>query len=93
MPFVPDASRTAAAEAAWPKQNVDLSGRHVLHRVVDREERRDVAAGRVDVDVDVLLLVLGLEEQHLGADQVRDVSSIGVPMKMMRSRSSRENRS
>ena len=27
LPFVPAASSTAAAEAAWPKQNVDLSGR------------------------------------------------------------------
>ena len=29
-----------------------------LHRVVDREQRRDVAAGAVDVDVDVLVGVL-----------------------------------
>ena len=43
-----------------------------LHRVVDREERGDVAAGRVDVEVDVLVGVLGLQEEHLGADQVGD---------------------
>ena len=43
-----------------------------LHRVVDGEQRRDVAAGAVDVDVDVLVGVLGLEVQQLGADQVGD---------------------
>ena len=43
-----------------------------LHRVVDGEQRGDVAAGRVDVEVDVLVGVLGLEVQQLGADQVGD---------------------
>ena len=47
-------------------------GLDVLHRVVDREQRRDVAAGAVDVDVDVLVGVLRLEVQQLGADQVGD---------------------
>src|SRR5581483_999818 len=51
-------------------------GRHVrldvLHRVVDGEQRRDVAARRVDVQVDVLLRVLGLEVQQLGHDEVAD---------------------
>ena len=41
-----------------------------LERVVDGEQRRDLAAGRVDVEVDVLVRLLGLEEEHLGADQV-----------------------
>ena len=31
-----------------------------------------------------------LEEQHLGDDEIRDLSSIGVPMKMMLSLSRRE---
>ena len=43
--------------------------------------------------MDVLVGVLGLEEQHLRDDQVRDLSSIGVPMKMMLSFSSREKMS
>ena len=44
----------------------------VLHRVVDREARRHHAARRVDVERDVLLRVLRLEEQELGADQAGD---------------------
>ena len=47
-------------------------GLDVLHRVVDREQRGDVAARRVDVDVDVLVGVLRLEVQQLGAHQVGD---------------------
>jgi len=35
-----------------------------------RESRGDRAARRVDVEVDVLVRVLGLEEQHLRDDQV-----------------------
>ena len=45
----------------------------VLHRVVDGEPGVDDAAGRVDVQADVLLRVLGLEEQELGDDEVGDV--------------------
>ena len=45
----------------------------VLHRVVDREARRDVTAGRVDVQHDVLLRLFGVEEQELGDHDVRDV--------------------
>ena len=41
-----------------------------LHRVVDRQARADRAAGRVDVEVDVLVGVLALEEEHLRDDQV-----------------------
>ena len=44
-----------------------------LHRVVDGEQRRDVATGAVDVDVDVLVGVLGLEVDQLGADQAGDL--------------------
>ena len=43
-----------------------------LHRVVDGEQRRDVAARRVDVEVDVLVGVLGLEMDELGHHQVPD---------------------
>ena len=43
-----------------------------LHRVVDGEQGGDVAAGAVDVDVDVLVGVLRLEVDELGADQVGD---------------------
>src|SRR5437764_2433508 len=41
-----------------------------LHRVVDGEQRRDVAARRVDVEVDVLVGILRLEVQELRHDQV-----------------------
>jgi hypothetical protein len=44
-----------------------------LHGVVDREARRHGATRGVDVEEDVLLRVLGLEEQELGHDQVRNV--------------------
>ena len=50
----------------------------VLHRVVDGEAGGDHAAGRVDVEVDVLVRVLGLEEEQLGDDQVGDVVLDGV---------------
>ena len=44
-----------------------------LHRVVDRQAGVDRAAGRVDVEADVLVGVLGLQVQELGDDQVGDV--------------------
>src|SRR3712207_7052186 len=43
------------------------------HRVIDREARRDNAAGRVDVETDVAIRILALQVQELGDDQVRDV--------------------
>ena len=49
----------------------------VLHRVVDREAGRHRAPGRVDVEEDVLLRVLGLEEEELRDDQVRQVVADG----------------
>ncbi len=45
----------------------------VLHRVVDRHARRDDAARRVDVEIDVLVGVVGLEKEQLGDDDVGDV--------------------
>ena len=52
----------------------EAEGRHVgldeLHGVVDGEQGGDVAARRVDVEVDVLVRLLGLQEEQLGADQV-----------------------
>ena len=44
----------------------------VLHRVVDGEEGVDVASGRVDVETDVPIRVLGLQVQQLGTNQVGD---------------------
>ena len=41
-----------------------------LHRVEDRQAGADRAARRVDVEVDVLVRVLALQEQHLRDDQV-----------------------
>src|SRR5262245_62613751 len=46
-------------------------GTDELHRVVDREQSVHLAARAVDVEVDVLLGVLGLQMQELGHDQVR----------------------
>ena len=55
----------------------DADGAHLgadeLHGVVNGQARAHDAAGRVDVQGDVLVRVLGLEEQHLGDDDVRHV--------------------
>src|SRR6266566_2668628 len=48
-------------------------GFHVLHRVVEGEPGVHLAARRVDVDLDVLLGVLGLEMDQLGDDEIRDL--------------------
>ena len=44
-----------------------------LHRVVDRQARRDRPARAVDVEQDVALGILGFEEQHLRDDEVGDL--------------------
>ena len=54
-------------------------GAQVLHRVVDRHPARDHAAGRVDVELDVLVRVLALQVEQLGHDQVRDLIVHGCP--------------
>ena len=44
-----------------------------LHRVVDRQTGIDVAAGRIDVERDVLLGILRLEVEELSVDDIRDL--------------------
>ena len=55
----------------------DADRRHVtideLHRVVNRQTGRNRTAGRVDVEMDVLVRILGLEEQQLRNHEVRHV--------------------
>src|ERR1700682_2624373 len=46
-------------------------GAHVLHGVVDRHQRRERAAGRVDVHRDVAVGIQRLKHQQLGHDVVR----------------------
>jgi len=46
---------------------------NVLHRVIHREACRNDTAGRVDVQLNVLVRVLALEEQELRDDDVGDV--------------------
>ena len=66
----------------------------VLHRVVDRQARRDRAAGRVDVEHDVLLGLFGVEEQQLRDDRrSRRRRRSRVPRNTMRSLSRREKMS
>src|SRR3989449_2973562 len=48
-------------------------GLDVLHRVVDRHPGGHRAARRVDVEEDVLVRILGLEKEHLGDHEVRQV--------------------
>ena len=74
---VPLALRTRSEQHGSSRGGLaEAEGRHVgldeLHRVVDREQRSDVATGRVDVEVDVLVGVLRLQEQHLRTHQVRN---------------------
>jgi len=45
--------------------------RQELHCVVNRQSRRDAAAGRIDVEMNVLLRIAHLEEKQLGNDEVR----------------------
>jgi hypothetical protein len=45
-------------------------GFHQIHRVQDRQAGRDAAAGRIDVQRNVLLGVFRGEEQHLSDDQI-----------------------
>src|SRR6185437_4098560 len=44
-----------------------------LHGVVDRQAGGDRPAGTVDVEVDVLVRILRLQEQHLRHDQIGDL--------------------
>ena len=52
----------------------DADGRdrrlQVLHGVVDRQSRRDHPAGRIDVEMDILLRIFGLQKEQLGNDQI-----------------------
>src|SRR5207249_138685 len=59
----------AHARSLPDAQRADV-GLDELHGVVDREAGRNRAARRVDVEEDVLVRVLGLEEQELRHDQV-----------------------
>ena len=69
----------AAGEDQRPGRHRDpvTDGLHVgldeLHRVVDRQARVGGAAGRVDVEADVLVRIVGLEVEQLGDDQVGEV--------------------
>ncbi|MPM27315.1 hypothetical protein SDC9_73825 [bioreactor metagenome] len=72
----------ALAAAAGAEQELSHRGGHAhghrgdvvrdpLHGVVDRHACGHRAARGVDVEVDVLLRVLGVQQEHLGADRVR----------------------
>ena len=56
-----------------PTHVVATSRRDELHRVVDREAGVHRSARRVDVQLDVLVGILGLEMDHLSDDEVRDL--------------------
>ena len=58
-------------EACGPPHGDRGDGRlDVLHGVVDGQPRRDRAAGRVHVHLDLLVRVLSRQEDQLGDDQV-----------------------
>ncbi len=71
FPAAPPARIIAAADMPMPTADGRDVGLDVLHDVVDGHAGVGHAAGGVDVEVDVPLVVLRLEEQHLGDDQVR----------------------
>jgi hypothetical protein len=64
-------------QRAHRHRDADADRLHVgldeLHRVVDRQPGVHRAAGRVDVERDVLVGILGLQVQQLRDDQVRDL--------------------
>ena len=64
-------------QRAHRHRDADADRRHVgldeVHRVVDRQTRVHRPAGRVDVERDVLVGILGLQVQELGHDQVGDL--------------------
>ena len=45
-------------------------GFHILHGVIDSHTRGDGAAGRIDVEINVGIRVLGRQQQHLGANRI-----------------------
>ena len=71
LPFAPAVEQHGGRRRGLPDADRLHVGLDVLHRVVDREQPRDLAAGRVDVDRDVLVGVFALEVQQLGDHQVR----------------------
>ena len=85
LPGAPAPSSTAAAEAAWPRQTVWMSRLDVLHRVVDRRQRRERATGRVDVHDDVAVGVLRSSTISWAMMSSAEASSTCTPRKMMRS--------
>ena len=59
--------------AALPRPRVATGGGDVLHGVVDGHAGGDGPARRIDVHVDFLFRVLGLQEKQLRADQAGHV--------------------
>jgi hypothetical protein len=41
---------------------------NVLHRIVDRQSRSHASAGTIDVEIDVLRRIVGLEKEELSND-------------------------
>src|SRR5690606_14742135 len=56
-------------------------GLDILHGVVDGQTGGHAAAGRVDVQLDVLVRVFRFQKQQLGNDIVGDVIVDGKPQK------------
>ncbi|MPN04432.1 hypothetical protein SDC9_151670 [bioreactor metagenome] len=64
-------------ERAHGRREADADGGYfaldILHRIVDGEPRAYGTAGRVDVEVDILIGVVALQKEHLRNDAVGDV--------------------
>ena len=73
FPFRPRGQEPRRHARRLPDADRRDLGLQVLHGVIDREPCCDRAPGRVDVDEDALLRILGLQEEELGHDQVGHV--------------------
>ena len=73
LPLAPPASKMRAhARRLTDADRADI-GLDELHRVVDGQARRHDTTGRIDVQVNVLVRILGLEEQQLGDHEIGHV--------------------
>ena len=84
--------RSAAASPCWRPADADGRNRRpdVLHGVVDRETRRDVAARRVDVEGDILVGFSDSRNKSCAQIRLATPSLTGPIRKMMRSFKRRE---
>ena len=65
LALAPAVSKTVPKLAVTPTAMVLTAARSQLHGVIDRHPSIDLAAGRVYIQLDVLIRVFAIEEQQL----------------------------